>query len=109
MRITLIFSRIISFMLFTVLRSHKTVQLKTGPSSFGGRKTLPDRPCFFSEPRREKQETKICHTNPDDTMCVSDYGSFFCLWAVRAQSTARVDRIMGDAAYDWLHRNRAGG
>ena len=25
------------------------------------------------------------------------------------QSTARVDRVMGDAAYDWLHRNRAGG
>jgi hypothetical protein len=102
-------------------------------------------------------------------MCVSGYGSFFCLWAVRArsnrrraliglwvtppttgsieierggdenitinhgcggrdcgrrrswplrpplgrprpfQSTERVDRVMGDAVNDRLHRNRAGG
>ncbi len=41
---------------------------------------------FFSEPRREKQKTKIRHTEPGDTMGVSGYGSFFCLWAVRAHS-----------------------
>ena len=135
---------------------------------FGGTFFLqPDRQCFFSEPRREKQ--KFVTRNPGDTMCVSGYGSFFCLWAVRApsnrrraliglwvtppttgsieierggdenitinhgcgggdcgrrrswplpsplglprpfQSTERVDRVMGDAVYDRLHQNRAGG
>jgi hypothetical protein len=30
------------------------------------------------------------------------------LWR-QFQSMARVDRVMGDAAFDRLHRNRAGG
>ena len=34
---------------------------------------------FFSEPWREKQK-KIVTRNPVDTMGISSYGSFFCLW-----------------------------
>jgi hypothetical protein len=41
---------------------------------------------FFSGPRREKQKTKIRHTEPGRSDGVSGFGSFFCLWAVRARS-----------------------
>jgi len=42
---------------------------------------------FFSEPRREKQKNqKFITRNPGDTMGVSGYGSFFCLWAIRNRS-----------------------
>ncbi len=79
---------------------------------FGGTYFLqPDRPCFFSEPRREKQKTNIRHTKP------GRYDGRQRLWLFLLpvgrprpfQSTARVDRVVGDAAYDRLHRNRAGG
>jgi hypothetical protein len=32
------------------------------------------------------EKKKIVTRNPGDTMGVSGYGSFFCLWAVRARS-----------------------
>ncbi len=65
----------------------KTVRIENHSLLFGGTFFLqPDRPFYFSEPRREKQKTKIRTRNPGDTMGVSGYGSFFCLWAVRARS-----------------------
>ncbi len=65
----------------------KTVPIETNVSEFGGTFfPQPNRPCFFSEPRREKQKQKFVTRNPGDTMGVSGHGSFFCLWAVRARS-----------------------
>jgi hypothetical protein len=44
---------------------------------------------FFFEPRREIKKQKFVTQNPGDTMGVSGYGFFFCLWAVRARSARR--------------------
>ena len=105
----------------------KTDRIETYTSRFGGTFFLqPDRPCFSSEPRRDKKKQKFVTRNPGDTMGVSGYGSFFCLWAVDGRqrlwlfllpvgsprpfcSKARVYRAMGNAPYRRRHENRAGG
>ena len=92
--------------------ANKTVRIETYTSRFGGTFFLqPDRPCFFSEPRREKQKTKIRHTEP------GRYDGRQRLWLFLLPvgrprpfcSRARVYRAMGDAPYRRRHENRAGG
>ena len=151
-------------------RLHKTVQVKNGAELFWREKKLyPTDRVFFQSLGKKNKKQKFVTRNPGDTMCVSGYGYFFCLWAVRArsnqrraliglwvtppttgsieierggdenitinhgcgggdcgrrrswplrpplgrprpfQSTERVDRVMGDAVNDRLHRNRVGG
>ena len=83
----------------------KTVRIETYTSRFGGTFFLQlDRPCFFSEPRGEKQKTKICHTEP------GQYDGRQRLWLFLLpvgrrpfQSMVRVDRVVSDAAYERLH------
>jgi hypothetical protein len=43
---------------------------------------------FFSQSldHEKNKKQKFVTRNPGDTMGVSGYGSFFCLWAVRARS-----------------------
>jgi hypothetical protein len=41
---------------------------------------------FFRASTRKTKKQKFVTRNPGDTMGVSGYGSFFCLWAVRARS-----------------------
>jgi len=127
-----------------------------------------DRPCFFQSLGKKNKKQKFVTRNPGDTMGVSGFSSFFCLWAIRARSNRwraligswvtpstngsikiergggenitinhrsgggncgrrrswplpppigpprpfrsrkRVNRFVGDAAYERLHRNRAG-
>jgi hypothetical protein len=43
---------------------HKTVRIETYSSLFGGTFFSTRQTVFFSEPRREKQKTKIRHTEP---------------------------------------------
>jgi len=147
----------------------KTVRIETYTSRFGGTFFLqPDRPCFFQSLGEKNKKQKFVTRNQGDTMGVSGFGSFFCLWAVRARSNrwstligswvtppangsikierggaenitinhgsgggdcghrrswhllppigpprpfgsrVHVDRVVGDAAYERLHRNRAG-
>ncbi len=86
-----------------IFRRYKTVRIETHSSEFGGTFFLqPDRPCFFSGPRREKQKTKIRHMEPGR----SDGRQRLWLFLLPVgrprpfQSMARVDRVVGDAAYD---------
>ena len=61
----------------------------------------------LSEPWQEKQKTKIRHTEH------GRYDGRQQLWLFLLpvghprpfRLMARVDRVVGDAAYDWLHRN----
>jgi hypothetical protein len=62
-------------------------------------------PVFFQSLGEKNKKQKFVTRNQGDPMGVSGFGSFFCLWAVRARS----NRVVGDTAYDRLHRNRAGG
>jgi hypothetical protein len=41
---------------------------------------------FFQGLGEKNKKQKFVTRNPGDTMGVSGYGSFFCLWAVRARS-----------------------
>jgi hypothetical protein len=41
---------------------------------------------FFQSLREKNKKQKFFTRNPGDTMGVSGFGSFFCLWAVRARS-----------------------
>jgi hypothetical protein len=88
----------------------KTVRIESHSSRFGGTFFLqPDRLCFFSEPRREKQKTKIRHTEP------GRYDGRQRLWLFLLPvgrprpfcSRERVYRAMGDAPYRRRHENRA--
>jgi len=68
-------------------QSFKTVRIETHTSRFGGTSFLqPDRPCFFQSLGKKNKEQQFVTRNPGDTMGVSGFGSFFCLWAIRARS-----------------------
>ncbi len=69
-------------------QTNKTDRIETHSSLFGGTFFLqPDRPCFFFQSLGEKnKKQKFVTQNPGDTMGVSGFGSFFCLWAVRTRS-----------------------
>jgi len=54
---------------------------------FGGSFFLqPDRLCFFQSLGEKNKKQKFVLRNPGDTMGVSGFGSFICLWAVCARS-----------------------
>jgi hypothetical protein len=66
---------------------YKTDRIKTHSSRFGGTFFLQlDRQFFFQSLGEKNKKQKFDTRNPGDTMGVSGYGSFFCLWAVRARS-----------------------
>jgi hypothetical protein len=65
----------------------RTVRIETHSSRFGGTYFLqPDRPCFFQSLGKKNKKQKFVTQNRGDTMGVSGFGSFFCLWAVHARS-----------------------
>jgi hypothetical protein len=65
----------------------KTFRIETHSSLFGGTFFLrPDRSFYFQSLGEKNKKQKFVTRNPGDTMGVSGYGSFFCLWAVRACS-----------------------
>ncbi len=93
-------------------RQLKTFRIETYTSRFGGTIfSQPDRPCFFSEPWREKHKTKIRHMEP------GQYDGRQRLWLFLLPvgrprpfcSRASDYRAMGDAPYCRRHENRAGG
>ncbi len=55
-----------------------------------------------SDERRQPTTTTMM-----DTMTTGDSDGGGCPRLF--QSTTRIDRVMGDAAYDWRHRNQARG
>ncbi len=96
------------FMFVFYVVSDKTVRIETHSSEFGGTFFLqPDRPCFFSESRQDKQKTKIRHMEP------GRYDGRQRLWLFLLPvghprpfcSRARVYRAMGDAPYRRRHEN----
>jgi hypothetical protein len=51
---------------------------------------------FFQSLGEKNKKQKFVTWNPGDTMGVSGYGSFFCLWAARARSArGRVFKTTG--------------
>jgi hypothetical protein len=49
---------------------------------------------FFQSLGKKNKKQKFVTRNPGDTMGVSGYGSFFCLWAVRTRSDEKGE-ILG--------------
>jgi hypothetical protein len=75
-------------MFFNVFNfAHKTDRIEMYTSRFGGTFFFnrTDR-VFFQSLGEKNKKQKFVTRNPGDTMGVSGYGSFFCLWAVRARS-----------------------
>ena len=65
----------------------KTVRIETHSSEFGGTffYNRTDR-VFFQGLGEKNKKQKFVTRNQGDPMGVSGFGSFFCLWAVRARS-----------------------
>jgi len=59
----------------------KTVRIETHTLLFGGTDRV-----FFQRLGEKNKKPKFVTRNPGNTMGVSGFGSFFCLWAVRARS-----------------------
>jgi hypothetical protein len=66
---------------------YKTDRIETYTSRFCGTFFFnrTDR-VFFQSLGEKNKKQKFFTRNPGDTMGISGYGSFFCLWAVRARS-----------------------
>jgi hypothetical protein len=65
---------------------------------------------FFQSLGEKNKKQKFVTQNPGDTMGISGYGSFFCLWAVRARSArGRVLTEPWATPHRRRHENRAGG